>query len=144
MSTLWVVVAGASEAKIYASTGTDKQLEEVVSFEHADSRKHARDITSDLPGRTVGSDGSHHAMEAETDIKQAEAVEFSRQIDNYLQAALNTQRFGKLVVIAAPTFLGHLRENMDAHVAKLVVYELGKNLVHCKAPEIAAHLSKHL
>lgn len=143
MNTLWVVVAGASEATVYAATGADRQLQEVTHFEHAESRKHARDITTDLPGRTVGSDGSHHAMEAETEIKKALAGEFARQIDHYLRTGLNTHQFGKLVLVAAPAFLGHLRESMDAQVAKSVVYELGKNLVHCDAAEIAAHLPQH-
>jgi protein required for attachment to host cells len=144
MNTMWVLVAGASEAKVYAATGPDKALQEIAHFEHADSRKHARDITSDLPGRNVGSDGSHHAMEAETDIKQAEAVEFARQIDSYLRTGLNSHHYGKLVVIAMPAFLGHLRANMDTQVAKSVVYELSKNLLRCDAREIRAHLPQHL
>jgi protein required for attachment to host cells len=144
MNTVWVVVAGSSEATVYSCTASATELKEIAHFEHADSRKHAHDITADLPGRTVGSDGSHHALEAETDIKQAEAVEFSRQIDDYLRAGLNTHQYGKLVIIAAPAFLGHLRENIDAQVAKLVVYELGKNLVRCDAIEIRAHLPPHL
>jgi len=47
-------------------------------------------------------------------------------------------------VIATPAFLGHLRANMDTHVAKSVVYELSKNLVRCDAREIRAHLPQHL
>jgi protein required for attachment to host cells len=144
MNTVWVVVAGSSEAKIYAAASPGQALKEVAHFEHADSRKHARDITSDLPGRNVGSDGSHHAMEAETDIKQEQAIEFSREIDNYLQAGLNTHQFSKLIIVAAPAFLGHLRAHLDTQVAKSVVYELGKNLVHCDAAEIRAHLPEHL
>jgi protein required for attachment to host cells len=144
MNTLWVLVAGSSEAKVYAAAQPDMELREIAHFEHADSRKHARDITSDLPGRNVGSDGSHHAMEAETDIKQAEAAEFSRQLDSYLQVGLNSHQYGRLVIMATPAFLGHLRANMDAQVAKLVVYELGKNLLRCDAAEIRAHLPQHL
>ena len=144
MDTVWIVVAGSSEARIYAVASPGQALQQVAHFEHADSRKHARDITSDLPGRTVGSDGSHHAMEAETDIKQEQASEFSREIDNYLQAGLNAHRFGKLVIVAAPAFLGHLRAHLNNQVAKTVVYELSKNLVQCDAGEIRAHLPEHL
>lgn len=144
MNTIWVLVAGAGEAKVYAAAGRGEELQEVAHFEHAESRQHARDITSDLPGRITGGDGSHHAMEAKTEIKQEEAAEFSRQIDHYLQAGLNTHQYGKLVVIAAPAFLGHLRAHMDTQVARSVVYELAKNLVRCEAGEIRAHLPEHL
>jgi protein required for attachment to host cells len=115
-----------------------------MHVEHARSRQHARDITSDLPGRNVGSDGSHHALEAETEIKEEQAIEFSRQIDNYSKAGLNTHQYGKLVVIAAPAFLGHLRAHMNTQVAKSVVYALAKNLAHCNAAEIRAHLPEQL
>lgn len=144
MNAIWVVVAESSRAKVYATDALGKALSEIQHFEHEDSRRHARDITSDLPGRTVGSDGSHHAMEAETDIKEEEAVQFSRQINKYLQAAVSKHQFGKLMVIAAPAFLGHLRAHMDAQVAKLVVFELAKNLVKCNAAEIHTYLPAHL
>jgi protein required for attachment to host cells len=143
MRTVWVVVAESSRAKVYATDALDKELVEIECFDHAGSRLHARDITSDLPGRNIGSDGSHHAMTAETDIKEEEAVEFSRQINKYLQAAVSKQQVAKLMIIAAPAFLGHLRAHMDAQVAKLVVFELAKNLVQCDAEEIRAHLPAH-
>lgn len=144
MNTVWVVVAECSEAKVYAGAASFGELKEIAHFEHADSRKHARELTADLPGRTIGSDGSHHSMEAESDIKQVEAEMFAREIDRYLRAGLNTHQFGKLVIVAAPAFLGHLRKSMDAQVAKLVVYELSKNLVRCDAAEILAHLPRQL
>jgi protein required for attachment to host cells len=144
MDTVWVLVAGSSEAKIYAAAAPGEALKQVAHFEHAGSRKHARDITSDLPGRITGSDGSHHAMEARTDIKQEQAIEFSREIDHYLQAGLNTHQFGKLIIVAAPAFLGQLRAHLDSQVAKSVVYELDKNLLHVDAAELRAHLPGHL
>jgi protein required for attachment to host cells len=144
MNTIWVVVAEASRANVYETDASGKELVEIEGFYHAESRRHARDITSDLPGRTVGSDGSHHAMEAETGIKEEEAVQFSRQINKYLHAAVSKHQFARLMVIAPPAFLGHLRAHMDAQVAKLVVFELPKNLVQCDTAQIRAHLPAHL
>ncbi len=144
MNTIWIVVAESSRAKVYATDELGMDLIEIEGFYHAESRRHARDITSDLPGRNVGSDGSHHAMEAETDIKEEEAVQFSRQINKYLQNAAAEHQFSKLMVMAPPAFLGHLRAHMDAQVAKLVVFELPKNLVKCDTAQIRAHLPAHL
>jgi len=144
MNTVWIVVAESSRAKIYTADSSLSELAEVEGFVHPDSRRHAHDITSDLPGRNIGKDGSHHALEKETDIKRDEAVVFAQQIDSYLLAARNENRFNKLVLIAAPTFLGLLRKHMDDQVATMVVHELHKNLVKSDAGEIRQHLPAHL
>jgi protein required for attachment to host cells len=144
MDTVWIVVAESSRAKIYVTDLSAKKLRELEGFVHSDSRRHAHDITSDLPGRKKGGgDGSHHALEAETGIKEGEAVLFAQQIDNYLLAGRNENQFDQLVLIAAPAFLGLLRRHMDTQVAKLVVHELPKNLVKSDVAEIRKHLPRH-
>jgi len=143
MDTVWIVVAESSRAKIYVTDSSAKKLREIDGFIHSDSRLHAHDITSDLPGRNVGRDGSHHALEGETGIKEEEAALFAQQIDKYLLAGRNEKQFNKLVLIAPPACLGLLRRHMDAQVAKLVVYELHKNLVKSDIAEIRKHLPTH-
>ena len=144
MSSIWILVAESSRAKIYAADSQGNDLTEIEHFEHLDSRRHAHDITSDLPGRNIGGDGSHHALEAKTDIKEEEAILFSQQINNYLRGGRDKRQFGKLVIMAAPAFLGHLRKHMNDQVAKLVVYELPKNLDQDDLEQIHAHLPARL
>jgi len=143
MNIVWIVIAESSRAKIYTTDSSMKALVELEGFVHTDSRRHAHDITSDLPGRNIGKDGSHHALEKETDVKEEEAILFAQQIDNYLLTGRNENRFSKLVLIAAPAFLGLLRNHMDAQVAKMVVHEVRKNLVKCNVAEIREHLPTH-
>ncbi len=144
MDTVWLIVAESSRAKIYSTDPSFRELVEVEGLVHGRSRQHAHDITEDLPGRNIGGDGSHHALESETGIKQEEAILFAQQIDRYVQAGRSANQFSKLVLIAAPAFLGLLRKHMDPQVAKLVVYELNKNLVQCDAGEVRKHLPAHI
>ena len=144
MDKVWVVVAESSRARIYVTDRSCKVLTEIEGFVHTKSRQHAHDITADLPGRNIGGDGSHHALEAETGIKEEEAILFAQQIDRHLQAGSSNHDFNKLVLIAAPAFLGLLRKHLDPQVAKLVVYDLDKNLVHCDSGEIRTYLPAHL
>jgi len=145
MSKVWLVVAQSSRAKIYE---TDLHLAESIEVDdlvHPASRMHEREITSDLPGKGAGTgSGSHHRLDAETSVKGAELDAFARQIDSYLVAALDKGKFDQLAIVAAPTFLGHLREHMSKHLAERVIYELGKSLVHDSFRELKAHLPKHL
>jgi protein required for attachment to host cells len=143
MDNVWIVVAESSRAKIYTTDSSVKELAELDGFVHSDSRRHAHDITSDLPGRNIGKDGSHHALEKETGIKEEEAILFAQKIDNFLLTGRNENRFSKLVLIAAPAFLGLLRKHMDAQVAKMVVHEVHKNLVKSNVAEIRQHLPTH-
>ena len=145
MSKVWLVVAQSSRAKIYE---TDLHLTESVEIDdlvHPGSRMHEREITSDLPGKGAGTgSGSHHGLDAQTSVKDAEVDAFARQIDSYLAAALNKGKFDKLALVAAPAFLGHLREHMNKQLADCVIYELGKSLVHDSFSELKTHLPKHL
>jgi protein required for attachment to host cells len=144
VNTLWILVAQSSQATIYAMDSTGKELTEIEHFDHADSRRHAREITSDLPGRTVGGDGSHHALEAKTAIKEEEAILFAQQINKYLEECRGKRQFARLAIMAAPAFLGHLRKHMNEQVAKLVVHEIRKNLDQDDVAQIHAHLPAQL
>ncbi|MFO7603289.1 MAG: host attachment protein [Gammaproteobacteria bacterium] len=145
MSNVYVVVAESSRARVYQTNLHLQDLQEITDFSHPESRQHARDITADLPGRLAATGaGSHHAVQAKTDIKKHQADEFARQIAIYLQQALEQGKYDHLVLIAPPAFLGLLRQHLSKNVAASVRYELDKELLHASADELRAHLPKHL
>jgi protein required for attachment to host cells len=51
MSTTWILVANASQAKLYANTGPKKGLKLVKDLKHPESREKASDLVSDRPAR---------------------------------------------------------------------------------------------
>lgn len=142
---IWVLVADSSIAHVYSAETPVSDLEEVTSLEHPEGRLHDRDLTSDLPARSFDSvGGGRHAMEQPVDPKRAEAIRFAQKIAAYLEDGRIHGRFTKLYVVAAPAFLGLLRDQYSASLAHLVTGEIGKRLTQCRAREVRAHLPKRL
>jgi protein required for attachment to host cells len=145
MTYTWVVVADSTRARIFSAESSSASLSEVETLTHPEGRMHDRDITSDLPGRSFDSMGhARHVMEPPTDPKQELAIEFARAIARHLDSARVKKDFEQLVIVAAPTFLGLLREQLTNTCRKLVALELNKNLVQQTPDEIRSHLPKLL
>lgn len=145
MSYTWVVVADSTRARIFNAESASAGLSEMETLMHPEGRMHDREITSDLPGRSFDSKGSaRHAMEPPTDPKHELAIEFARTIARHLDAARVKKDYEQLVIVAAPTFLGLLREQLNNTCRKLVAFELNKNLVQNTPEEIRSHLPKLL
>jgi protein required for attachment to host cells len=141
MDKKWVVVADSSRARIFAFHQAALEMQELEGLTHPASRAHERDLISDRPGRSFDSVGSgRHATEAEVSPKQQEAIVFAREISDRLELARTRGEFDEITLIAAPAFLGLLRENLSAAIHKLIVRTIDKNLVQHDEAEIRAHL----
>ena len=75
--------------------------------------------------------------------KQHEAERFAQAVAQYLNDARNAHRYDKLCLIAAPQFLGLLRQSLDAHVLELVDETLPKNLTSASTDEIRQYVVRH-
>jgi protein required for attachment to host cells len=143
MTYTWVVVADSTRARIFNAETSSAPLSEVETLTQPEGRMHDRDITADLPGRSFDSVGNgRHSMEPTTDPKHELAVEFARTIARHLDSARVKNVYEQLVIVAAPSFLGLLREQLNQTCRKLVAYELNKNLVQLTVEEIRSHLPK--
>jgi protein required for attachment to host cells len=102
-------------------------------------------MQSDRPGRAFERVGDvRHAMEPAVDPKRQEATKFAKEISEYLTRRRQRRRFDKLILVAAPQFLGLLRKALDPATAKRVRQEISKNLVQYEAEEIRQHLPERL
>ena len=144
MNTTWILVADSSRAKLFVAETHTSSLEEIEDFDHPEGRQHEQLLTSDLPGRNAGAASSHHALDDETSPKQQEAIGFAKLITKRLNNARKDHLYGQLIVVAAPAFLGLLRENMNADTEKLIALELDKNLTKESIESIRQHLPKVL
>jgi protein required for attachment to host cells len=141
MDKKWVVVADSSRARIFAFHQAALEMQELEGLTHPASRAHERDLISDRPGRSFDSVGSgRHATEGEVSPKQQEAIVFAREICDRLELARTRGEFDEITLVAAPAFLGLLRENLSAAIHKLIVRTIDKNLVQHDEAEIRAHL----
>jgi protein required for attachment to host cells len=141
MSDIWVLVADASEARIYSARHARSPLELVESLSHSRSRLHPRDLGSDVPGRVHDRFGpGRHSLDDGPQIKAEERLRFARELATRLSEALRLKKFDRLVVIAGPAFLGNLRDCFGKALAEAVVAEVPKDLVAQDAEAIRAHL----
>ena len=141
MTKIWVLVADSSRAKLLGAKSPIGALQELESFDHPAARQHVQDLTTDLPGRTFDSAGQgRHAMEPKTDPKQHEALNFAKFLSERLATASADNTFERLVLVAAPAFLGLLRGQLSASVRKRISVEIDKDLAGLNAQAIRAHL----
>ncbi len=69
-----------------------------------------------------------------------DAHDFARELSGLLRAARLDNRFGRLVLVAEPGFLGMLRDALDGPTADMVTGTVGKDLGQIPDREVASHL----
>ena len=126
MSGTWILVAHRGGAHIYLSDGPKEPWELVESHDHPDGRLKDGDIDTDAPGQNIDRGAPRNYDRSERPTERV-AANFARELAQRLTAARNEGAFDRLVLVAAPTFLGHLRDSMDAPTAAMVVESLDKN-----------------
>lgn len=107
----WVVVADEYQSIFYAREKKFSPLQEITSLQNETAREKTGDLISDRGGRAFDSFGQgRHTMASEkADPKAHSAVVFAKEIADKASAAKRQGNFDRLVVIAAPRFLGLLR-----------------------------------
>jgi len=145
MNSTWLVVADNSKARFFSMESRTGPIKETKSIVHTEARLHEQDMTSDLPGRGSGKggDGTHN-YQNKISPKEQENINFAREIATELDKARKENKFKQFVLVAAPAFLGNLRDQMNAQTHKLVSFELAKNLSQLDAAEIRKHLPERL
>ena len=145
MAGIWIVVADSARARIFASARQGRELEQVTELLHPESRFHNRDLTTNRPGRTFDSEGpGRHAMSESVSPREHEAWKLCRALADEIETARAQERFDRIVLVAAPAFLGELRKTLSDQTTRLVVAALDKNLGSLDAQGIVKHLPKNV
>lgn len=140
-----VVVTDSVLARIFTAETSRSPLTEVQSLNHEEGRLHDRDLTSDLSGGMAGRDGSGgHSYTLPTDPKKHELSEFARRIATYIDDERKANRWSSLILVAAPTMLGELRNHLSADAKNSIVREVAKNLVSQRAEDIRSYFPTSL
>jgi len=134
----WVLVADAARARTFAA---DLMLESLLPLEgwvHPQSRVKAKDLVAGDRGATrEGPGGAHSRFERHTDPRVVEAVRFARELAIMLATARAERRYERLVLVAPPVFLGHLRAELDAATARAVIAEIAHDWTTLPTDELA-------
>ena len=108
----WVVVADESKAIIYTRATRSGPLREVFSLANEAARMKTEELISDSGGRSYDSKGKgRHTMTSErADPKKHAASIFAKQIAERIGGVMHDGSCRGFALIAAPRFLGVLRE----------------------------------
>jgi len=140
MSRTWVVVANSGAARVFVVPGPGEPMRELEAFAHPEARLAERALTSDLPGSVSGGRGEHHALQSRVGPKEHEAISFAKFVADRIERARTGHEFDRLVLVAAPSFLGRLRAALGTDARRLVDGELDVDIVKLKPEEIRKRL----
>ena len=132
MADTWVLVANASQARLYKTEERPKTLSLIKELLHPASRVKGENLASDRPGHfqgeAVGMEGTTHgAFNEPTDPKQYEHERFARELASELDSGRTNHAFDKLVIIASPHFHGLINKQLNGHLEKMVVNHIQKD-----------------
>ncbi|MEH6456531.1 MAG: host attachment protein [Cocleimonas sp.] len=145
MSKIWVVVADEAKARILSTSKSTEPLVEIQSFSSPEAHDREQDLVSDKPGK--GSNGSgegKHAMDEKHTHKEQYALHFAKELGNLLEKNQQSKTYVKLIIVAAPRFLGLLRKELSKGVNELVSLEIDKDLTMMEPQAIREHLPQYL
>ncbi len=136
----WILIADAGRAKVLLHRGGGK-LETVEGMSFTFDHKQAHELGADKPGRSFQSVGAtRHAVSPHTDPERLEEKGFAATIVDRLDKAAGQTSFDHLVVVAAPTMLGDLRQALTPRLAALLTATLDKDLTKIPEAKLAEHL----
>jgi protein required for attachment to host cells len=138
MPTTWILTANRSKARILEMQKLHDPLLEVADFVDPAGRAQAREVNTDASGRFYGK-GEHvqgHSTSTEVSTTQHEAERFAEQLRAYLHHAHTEHRFDKLWIVAAPAFLGVLRDKLPKELLAVTELEVNKDVPTATPDEI--------
>src|ERR1043165_4557770 len=130
MKKIWILVADNSRARIYQLHTPDKTPQQIEEFDNPQGRAHNRDLVTDGDGRYFGKGERNQGLTAPAGESAAEhEVElFAKRLAAHLEKCRVEQKFDRIRLVAAPKFLGLLRQNLDKEVEKLVDDSVAKDV----------------
>ena len=143
MNTIWILVANQAEAQIYSTDRIPGNLVLVDTLKHEEGAAHARDLTSDAPGRVHDRMGSaRHSMEPDTGVKEEGRRRFVKVMVERLESAHLRGDYDRLVLLAAPAVLGVIRKTLTHRLTKAVIKEIPKDVIGQDLEKIQAQLRR--
>lgn len=120
-------------------------VEQVVEQENPATRDQGTDRPtrgSDFTGGWATNVGSPRSHIEQTDWHQQNEDRFAKQMADRLYQLAHAGRIERLIIVAAPKFLGTLRKSLHKEVLERVDAEVAKDLVHAPITAIQDEISQ--
>ncbi|MDP2340741.1 MAG: host attachment protein [Deltaproteobacteria bacterium] len=142
MSRLWIMVADASVARIYATAARGAAMHLVDTIDHPQGRLKGIDLVTDRGGSSVSdSSPKRHAFEAHTPPLDVELDGYARRLADRLNDARKQDSFDGLILAMPPRLLGRVKASLSTETGRLIVQSLDQRLVDLTENELRVYLT---
>ncbi len=142
MSHLWIMVADAAAARIYATSERGEALLLIESIEHPQGRLRDQDLVTARPGSN-SSDTSprRHAFEPHTPAGDVELDHYAQHLAARLEQGRVQNAFDGLMLAMPPRLLGRVKAALSPETERLLQQSLDQRLIELSAEELRAYLT---
>lgn len=133
---LWILVANASRAKLFATDERAERWELREEFLHEESRMQSRELLAQIDNPNAG---TLHKPQPENEPSARQGLEhdrFARELAHRLERGLNDHAYDRLVVAAPPEFLGRLRKAISPRVHQRLMLDMRADYVNLPDREL--------
>lgn len=142
MSVTWVMVANASQARLFANHGPNKGLQLLKELAHPESREKTSNLVSDRSGSNAGT--GHGAFVQATDPKHHEAERFAQEVSRELDDGRVKNAYDRLILVASAPFIGLVNSRMPDPVRSKVSQSIDKDYTRLSVKELSGHLESFM
>lgn len=120
-----IVACSAGSARFWLSESRFGPWTLLTEMHDEEASQHEAEFSSDRPGRSfdiVG--GGRHALSPQLSGQDLQTLKFAGQVAEFLDRAIGERKATRLVILAAPAILGHIRSGLsDASLRAVVLSE---------------------
>lgn len=114
----WIVVANASQARIFERSAFSEPLVELTDWQHPESRMRASETERAPLGQSLA---GRSGLAPRSDLKQQHRSDFAHTLAAYCHEAVLNHRIDRLALVVSNPFMGELMAHLDAPVQKAIV-----------------------
>ncbi len=135
---IYVLVANASEARLFETTRLGHSLKLLREFSHPESREKDLELSADRPGSYKSRDEAHGAMEYPKTRKEVEMEHFALELAH----ALDHDGYDQLVIMAPPHFHSLLDQHLKVSTQDKIAYKVEKDYTKVPIHELVSYLEE--
>ena len=114
----WIVVANASQARLFERSSLTQALVELTAWQHPESRMSASETERAPLGQSLA---GRSGLAPRSDLKQHHRSDFAKNLAAYFHEAVLNHRMDRLALVVSNPFMGELMAHLDAPVQKVIV-----------------------
>ena len=142
MSITWIMVANASQAKLFANHGPKKGLQFIKELVHPESREKTSNLVSYRSGSHTGT--GHGAFVQATDPKHHEAERFAQEVTRELDEGRVNNAYDRLILVASAPFMGLVNSRLPELVRSKLSESIDKDYTRLPVKDLAGHLESYV